>query len=141
MAKDVNTTLSHVYGIASLIPAIIGLLYLIKTDAPWQNYALLLSGWVVAIAYGTMLWRSFNQARTDGETVGTLTERAKALEKELEDFEKKLEACVKAHTAELDRRQSTMDYLAGQLLSQRALPRSATAKQAKPRKTTEGEAK
>jgi len=131
MVRDTNTTLSHVYGISSFIPALVGLFYLVKTDAPWQDYALLLSGWVVAIAYGVMLWRSFNQARADGEVVGTLGERVKALEKELE-------SCVQAHSAELDRRQATMDYLASQLMSQRALPRAAP-RQSKSEQKTEGE--
>lgn len=130
MAKDANTTLSHVYGLSSLVPAIIGLIYLLKKDAPWQDYALLLSGWVVAIVYAVMLWKCFDQARADGETVGALTERVKSLEKELD-------SCIRAHSAELDRRHSTLDYLAAQLMSQKALPK------AKPRSSqgnnTEGE--
>lgn len=117
MAKDANTTLSHVYGLAGLVPAIIGLLYLVKTDAPWQEYALLLSGWLVAIVYGIMLWKCFDQARADGEAVGTLTERVRALERELD-------SCIRAHSAELERRHSTLDYLAAQLMSQKALPKA-----------------
>lgn len=117
MARDANTTLSHVYGLAGLVPTIIGLVYLVKTDAPWQEYALLLSGWLVAIVYGIMLWKCFDQARADGEEVGSLTERVRSLERELE-------SCVREHSAELERRHSTMDYLASQLMSQKALPKA-----------------
>lgn len=45
MVADKNTMLSHVYGVAGLVPGLIGLVYLVKTDAPWQEYALLASGW------------------------------------------------------------------------------------------------
>lgn len=117
MARDANTTLSHLYGLSGLVPGIVGLIYLVKTDAPWQEYALLLSGWVVAVAYGVMLWRCFDQARDDSLSIGTLTERVRMLEKELEH-------CIRSHSAELDRRHATMDYLAAQL-TQKALPRSA----------------
>jgi hypothetical protein len=83
MDKDKNTILSHLYGIAGLIPGLIGLVYLVKTDAPWQEYALLASGWVTAIFYGVMLVRCFSQARFDGETIGTLKERINSLNNQI----------------------------------------------------------
>lgn len=127
MAKDANTTLSHVYGIAGLVPGLIGLVFLFNANAGWRDYALLFSGWAVAVVFGVMLWRAFTQARQDGEAVGTLTEKVRALEKELD-------ACVKNHAAELDRRQATQDYLAAQLMGQQAMPR------AKPRAHVAGDA-
>lgn len=84
MDEDKNTILSHLYGIAGLVPGLIGLVYLAKTGAPWQEYALLASGWVTAFFYGVMLVRSFSQARSDGEAIGELREKVKSLEKELE---------------------------------------------------------
>lgn len=84
MDNDKNSILSHLYGIAGLVPGLIGLVYLVKTDAPWQEYALLASGWITAFFYGVMLVRCFSQARSDGEAIGELREKVKSLEKELE---------------------------------------------------------
>lgn len=106
MESDKNTLLSHVYGISGLIPGLIGLVYLVKTDAPWQEYALLASGWITAIFYAFMLFRCFGQARTDGELVGSLTEQVKTLEKELHN------------------RNALLDYLSGLLMGRKAKPRS-----------------
>ncbi len=100
-----NTTLSHVYGIAGLIPGLIGLIYLIKTDAPWQDYALLASGWVTALFYGVMLVRCFNQARADGEVIGALRENVKSLQ------------------IDLDQKNGLANYLSGLLMNGSGKPR------------------
>lgn len=102
-----ESTLSHVYGIAGLIPGVVGLEYLIKTDAPWQEYALLASGWVTAIFYALMLFHCFNRARVDGELIGELSERNKSLEKELHN------------------RNALLDYLSGLLMGHTGIPREA----------------
>ena len=83
MDNDKNSILSHLYGIAGLVPGLIGLVYLVKTDAPWQEYALLASGWITAFFYGVMLVRCFSQARADGEAIGELREKVKSLGREL----------------------------------------------------------
>ena len=105
MSADKNTTLSHVYGVAGLVPGLVGLVYLVKTNAPWQEYALLGSGWVTAIFYAYMLFRCFTQARADGELIGSLREQQKSLEKELHS------------------RNSTLSYLSGLLMGGEAKPR------------------
>ncbi len=109
MEKDKNTILSHLYGIAGLVPGLIGLVYLVKTDAPWQEYALLASGWITAIFYGLMLVRCFSQARFDGETIGELKEKVKSLEKEL------------------DQKNGLANYLSGLLMSGVGKPRKNNA--------------
>ncbi len=105
MNADKNTILSHVYGIAGLVPGLIGLAFLVKTDAPWQDYALLASGWIAAIFYAWMLVRCFSQARSDGEVIGKLDEKVRALKKELAE------------------RNSLLTYLSGLLMSGEAKPR------------------
>ena len=109
MDKDKNTTLSHLYGIAGLVPGLLGLVYLVKTDAPWQEYALLASGWVTAIFYGAMLVRCFSQARFDGELIGELREKVKSLEKEL------------------DQKNGLANYLSGLLMNGSGKPRRSNS--------------
>ena len=109
MNDDKSTILSHLYGIAGVIPGLIGLVYLVKTDAPWQEYALLASGWITAIFYGVMLSRCFSQARSDGEAIGELREKVKSLEKEL------------------DQKNGLSNYLSGLLLSGAGKPRRSSS--------------
>ena len=109
MDEDKNTLLSHLYGIAGLVPGLVGLFYLIKTDAPWQEYALLASGWVTAIFYGVMLVRCFSQARFDGEVIGELREKVKSL------------------TKELDQKNGLANYLSGLLMNGAGKPRRSSA--------------
>jgi hypothetical protein len=111
MDKDKNTILSHLYGIAGLVPGLIGLVYLVKTDAPWQEYALLASGWITAIFYGVMLVRCFSQARFDGEAIGELREKIKSLEKEL------------------DQKNGLANYLSGLLMNGAGKPRRSSSEQ------------
>ncbi len=109
MDKDKNTILSHLYGIAGLVPGLIGLIYLVKTDAPWQEYVLLASGWITAIFYGVMLVRCFSQARFDGESIGELREKVKSLEKEL------------------DQKNGLANYLSGLLMNGAGKPRRSSS--------------
>jgi hypothetical protein len=109
MDNDKNSILSHLYGIAGLVPGLIGLVYLVKTDAPWQEYALLASGWVTAFFYGVMLVRCFSQARSDGEAIGELREKVKSLEKELEQ------------------KNGLANYLSGLLMNGAGKPRKSSA--------------
>lgn len=120
MDKDRDTTLSHLYGIAGLVPGLIGLVYLVKTDAPWQEYVLLASGWVTAIFYGVMLIRGFSQARLDGEVIGELREKVKSLEKE---HVQKVESLKK----ELDQKNGLANYLSGLLMNGAGKPRRSSA--------------
>jgi hypothetical protein len=110
MSGDKNTILSHVYGIASFVPSLIGLAYLVKTDAPWQDYVLLASGWIAAIFLAWMLVKCFSQAREDGELIGVLREKVKALEKELIE------------------RNALLTYLSGLLINGEAKPRKISSK-------------
>jgi hypothetical protein len=116
MDNDKNTVLSHLYGVSGLVPGLIGLVYLVKTDAPWQEYALLASGWITAIFYGVMLVRCFSQARFDGEVIGELRERVKSLEKEHGHKVKSLEK-------ELDQKNGLANYLSGLLMNGSGKPR------------------
>jgi len=109
MEKDKNTILSHIYGIAGLIPGLVGLVYLVKTEAPWQEYGLLASGWITAIFYGVMLVRCFTQARLDGESIGELREKVKSLEKEL------------------DQKNGLANYLSGLLMNGAGKPRRSNS--------------
>lgn len=120
MDNDKNTILSHLYGVAGLVPGLIGLVYLVKTDAPWQEYALLASGWVTAIFYGVMLVRCFSQARFDGEVIGELREKVKSLEKE---HGQKVEYLKK----ELDQKNGLANYLSGMLMNGAGKPRRSSA--------------
>lgn len=110
MAYDRNTVLTHVYGVSALVPAIVGLIALIRTDATWREYALVLSGWVAAAIYGIMLLRAFNQARIDGLSIGRLTEQ------------------LKNARAELRSRNSTLDFLSTHIgIRVAAIPRKTAA--------------
>lgn len=106
MARDNNTTLTHVYGVLALVPAIVGLGFLVKADAPWQQYALLLSGWIACVPLWFMLVKCFNQSRSDAEHIGALQERIGGLEKLVES------------------RGETMDVLAGLIAGRTAIPRT-----------------
>lgn len=103
-----NDGLSHVYGLAGLVPAIVGLIYLFKTEATWSEYALFGSGWGVATVYALMLMKAFTKTREDGERVGYLTERVANL------------------TSELANRSATLDYLAGLQIGKPATRRKST---------------
>jgi len=109
MASDNNTTLTHVYGVFSIVPAIVCLAFLVKTDAPWQQYALLLSGWVACIPLWLMLVKCFNHSQRDSELIGALQERITGLEKLVES------------------RGDTMDVLAGLVTGRSATPRTRPA--------------
>ncbi len=109
MNKDKNAILSHLYGIAGLVPGLVGLVYLVKTHAPWQEYALLASGWVTAFFYGVMLVRCFSQTRIDAEEIGELREKVKSIEKEL------------------DQKNGLANYLSGLLMNGAAKPRRSSA--------------
>ena len=84
MASDRNTALTHVYGVLSLVPALVGLAFLVKGSAPWQEYALLASGWITAIFFWIMIFRYHNQGREDSEKIGALTEQVASLEQLVE---------------------------------------------------------
>lgn len=62
---------------------------------------------MTAIFYAVLLFRCFNQARSDGEVVGSLTEKVISLEKELAN------------------RNALLDYLSGLLMGRRAKTRTA----------------
>jgi uncharacterized membrane protein HdeD (DUF308 family) len=115
-----NATLNHVYGIAGLIPGIIGLGIALKVDAPWSEYALLASGWLTALFYALMLVRAFNIATADGEEKGRLREQIVDLEKTL------------------DARSATADYLASLLIGKTGTPRSVASND--PDTITQGDA-
>ncbi|KAA5919698.1 hypothetical protein F1536_27765 [Achromobacter xylosoxidans] len=102
-----NHTLTHVYGVAGLLPGIVSIIFLVKSGAAWQEYALVASGWVAAIFYAIMLLRAFDRSRLDGEMVGQLKEQINSLENELR------------------KRSATADFLASLQMGQRALPRAA----------------
>ena len=105
MHETKNETLTHVYGIASLVPGIVSVFYLVATGSSWREYALVASGWVAAIFYALMLVKTFAQARSDGEEIGTLKENVKSLEKELVG------------------RNTLLEYLAGLQMGKVATPR------------------
>lgn len=109
MALDNNTTLTHVYGVFAIVPALVSLVFLVKTDAPWQQYALLMTGWVACIPLWVMLIKCFNQARRDAEQIGELRERVTGLEKLVES------------------RGETMDVLAALVTGRTATPRKRPA--------------
>ncbi len=100
-----NETLTHVYGIGSLIFGAIGVYFLIQGDSTWKEYALVGSGWLAAFFYGIMLINAFTQARSDGEEIGELRQTVKALQKEL------------------DSRNMLLEFLTAQLITQRPVPR------------------
>ena len=120
MASDRNTTLTHVYGLAGLIPGIISIVYLINNKSSWREYALVASGWVAALIYAIMLLHAFRQAREDGIKIGNLSERVTGLEKEIENS-------VASLRQELDRRNATLDYIAGLQIGRTATPRTINA--------------
>lgn len=106
--RDSGSILSHVYGIAGLVPGLVSIVYLVRTDATWREYALVASGWVAALLYGLMLYKCFRQAREDGLQLGKYAEQIEGLK------------------AELSRRSSTADYLAALLMGRHATPRVAS---------------
>ncbi|WP_148210923.1 hypothetical protein [Methylibium petroleiphilum] len=107
-AVDRGAMLNHVYGLAGLIPALIGLVFLVKNDASWYEYALLGSGWFAAIIYGLMLVKAFHVARADGELIGRLTVELEGLKREMSS------------------RNATLDYLASLQMGRVATPRAMT---------------
>lgn len=106
MATDRNTMLTHVYGILSLVPALVGLAFLVQSSAPWQQYLLLASGWITATFFWVMLFRYHSQAREDCERIGSLLAQVGSLEQLVEA------------------RGATADLLAGLVMGRTATPRS-----------------
>lgn len=109
MPGDRNTTLTHVYGIVSLIPALVGLVWLFKGGTSWAEYTLFGAGWGVAVFFGIMLYRAFGVARADGETIGRLT------------------AELAGREEQIARLSGVLEYIASPSLSKRATPRRTVA--------------
>ena len=110
MSVNENTTLSHLYGIAGVVSGVVGIVAAIKSDAPWSQYALVLSGWFAAVLYAAMLVKCFNQSRADGERIGDLQGQLRQVQ------------------ATLDARNATLDYVvASRPPKAAATPRAAPA--------------
>jgi hypothetical protein len=114
-----ETTLTHLYGVPATILGVVGTWALVAPGSPWQQYALVASGWVASLIYATMLVRSHAMARKDGEDIGTLRERVAGLERTLADRVAGLEQT-------LAQRSATLDYIAGVRGAQRATPRATS---------------
>lgn len=107
--SDRSSTLTHVYGLAGLIPGVVSIFYLVNTNASWREYVLVGSGWTAALIYALLLLRAFSVARSDGEAVGKLSEQVSILK------------------GQVEQRGTTADYLASLLLGRVATPRIAVA--------------
>ena len=110
---DRSTILTHLYGIGGFVPGLISIFYLIKTGSPWQEYALVASGWLAALSYFYLLLRSRREARNDGAEIAQLRAAVAQLTGQRVSLR-----------GELKQRSATADYLASLLLGQRATPRA-----------------
>lgn len=102
-----ESTLAHVYGVPATLLGLLGTWFLVEKESPWQQYALVASGWLAAGVYAAMLIRTNSMAREDGQEIGFLKEKLAGLERTL------------------DQRTATLDYVAGMHIGQKATPRAA----------------
>jgi hypothetical protein len=125
-APDYATSLTHIYGLLSLVPSFIGITVAIKQSTELSQWLLLASGWIASIFLAVFLIylsKQFSRevgiarlkARRDGVLIGKFEERVEDL------------------TAEINRRHATLDYLSGLLVGTRVTPRQTTAAVTEPR--------
>jgi hypothetical protein len=106
MGLDRNTTLTHVYGVFATVISVVGGVAIFTEAATWRDYLLYASGWVSAVILGILLSRSAEQARKDGITLGRLRGEVASLR------------------ATLEQRSAVLDFLGGQMMGARAIPRT-----------------
>jgi len=115
-------SLTHTYGVLSVVPSFIGIVVAIKQSADVAQWLLLASGWVAAIFLAVFLIHmskqfsrevgvSRSRARADGLTIGRLETRVEDLH------------------IEIERRHATLDYLSGLLIGTRVTPRQTAQPQ------------
>ncbi|WP_250478582.1 MULTISPECIES: hypothetical protein [unclassified Caballeronia] len=112
-------SITHVYGVLSLVPSVIGIIVALKQSTDTSQWLLLASGWIAAVFLAAFLIHMSKQfsreisvaragARKDGLTIGQLQEKVEDL------------------YAEINRRHATLDYLSGLLIGTRGTPRQST---------------
>lgn len=117
MTGKPDSTLTHLYGIAGLLPGAVSIFYLIQIDASWKEYALVGSGWLAALFYGLMLWKCHAQARIDAETIGKLTAEIES-EKQISERDRRL------LSSELEQSKSISAFLVSLQIGRHATPRA-----------------
>lgn len=120
-----NSTFTHIYGITSLVPSVVSIVVLVRKDAPWQEYALVGSGWIAALFFAAILLRAFSQAKADSFEIGRLNEKIKGLEDNLDQRDTVLSERIKSLEHDLQNRNAILEYVASHQMGQRAMPRAA----------------
>lgn len=117
MTGKPESTLTHLYGIAGLLPGAVSIFYLVQIDASWKEYALVGSGWLAALFYGIMLWKCYAHARTDAEKIGRLTAELES-EKQISERDRRL------LSSELEQSKSISAFLVSLQMGRHATPRT-----------------
>lgn len=103
--KDSNLV-THVYGIASLVPGVISLVASYQKGATWSELLLLGAGWITAAILALMVFRCFGLLAKAYKENGRLEELTHSLRREL------------------DSRNGTLDYVVAAQLGKTATPRA-----------------
>lgn len=114
-----QNSVTHIYGIAGIIPGLIGLGLAWGVDSPWSEYALMASGWLAAIMYAVLIWkiiRRYNNYATESGIAHTT----------IENLQKEIRRLKSEHAAEMEQRAGTMEFLAGIAMGRRPIPRANT---------------
>ena len=131
--------LAHIYGIAGLLPGVIGLSLAWKVETPWSEYLLMASGWIAALVYAIILMRVASISNHYAERCGQseletikIEERLVSLKRdfdsEVQMLKEKLVERQLQHDSEMARRAATLDYLAGIAMSKQPHPRARQRK-------------
>jgi uncharacterized small protein (DUF1192 family) len=112
--------LTHIYGVAGLIPGLLGLGLSWGVPSPWSEYALMASGWLAAVIYAILIWKIVRKNAAYAEECG----EAKNTSSNLKDEIARLTA---QHAKEMEQRASAMEFLAGIAMGQQPIPRTQPA--------------
>ncbi|MDK7586253.1 hypothetical protein QP575_10500 [Alcaligenes faecalis subsp. phenolicus] len=117
-----NVSVTHIYGVGGLIPGVLSLIIAWKVDSPWSEYLLMASGWFAAAVYAVLLLRI--------SSIGTVfAERCGKAETQYEKLQESIHVLQERHNEEMQRRATTLDYLAGIAMTQQATPRRRTPRE------------
>ena len=106
MSDRDSNLVTHVYGIASLVPGVISLVASYQKGATWSELLLFGAGWITAAILALMVFRCFGLLAKAYKENGRLEELMHSLRREL------------------DSRNGTLDYVVAAQLGKTAMPRA-----------------
>lgn len=112
-----DSGLTHIYGVAGLVPGLTGLGLSWGLSSPWSEYALMASGWVAAFIYAILIWTLAKRSTNIAEECGQAKNHSISLQGEIARLNAQ-------HAKEMEQRASAMEFLAGIAMGQRPIPRT-----------------